>query len=85
MNAAKLIVLAGAALSAAVYLTKQATNGVRLGLAFFRRVEKVIVNVEAQLYPNGGTSLRDAVDKIQCHLGVVNDPPSPREATTTPN
>ena len=37
---------------------------------FFRRIDRVITNVEDQLYPNGGTSLRDAVSQIQDHLGI---------------
>ena len=37
---------------------------------FAHRMEKVVVNVEAQLYPNGGASLRDAVNRIQKHLGI---------------
>lgn len=47
---------------------------------FGHRLEKVVVNVEAQLYPNGGSSLRDAVNRqelavnrIERHLGIDAD------------
>jgi hypothetical protein len=44
-------------------------------IAFARRVEKVISSVESQLYPNGGSTLRDAVTSIQKELGI--DPQMP--------
>jgi hypothetical protein len=37
---------------------------------FFQRMERAITNVEEQLYPDGGHSLRDAVTQIQAHLGL---------------
>lgn len=48
-------------------------------LRFAKRLEKVMVNVEAQLYPNGGRSLRDAVDRIQESLGVLDHPTPSKE------
>lgn len=42
---------------------------------FGRRLERVMSNVEQQLYPNGGKSLRDAVNRIQRHLGIDDDSP----------
>lgn len=44
---------------------------------FFQRMERAISNVEEQLYPNGGHSLRDAVTQIQAHLGLAPMLPSP--------
>ena len=59
-------------------------NAVQALVDFGHRLEKVVVNVEAQLYPNGGASLRDSVNRqekasariertvadIQRHLGI---------------
>lgn len=42
------------------------------------RVEKVISNVEEQLYPDHGSSLRDAVTQIQEHLGIETQMPDQR-------
>jgi NhaP-type Na+/H+ or K+/H+ antiporter len=43
---------------------------------FARRLETVMTNVESQLYPNGGSTLRDAVSSIQKELGItVQVPP----------
>ena len=47
-------------------------KGIMSALAFFRRLDKVVTNVELQLYPNGGASLRDAVNRIQEQLGIDN-------------
>jgi len=44
---------------------------------FFQRMERAITNVEDQLYPNGGHSLRDAVSQIQAHLGLAPMLPDP--------
>lgn len=44
---------------------------------FFQRMERAITNVEEQLYPNGGHSLRDAVSQIQAHLGLAPMLPDP--------
>jgi len=46
-------------------------RGVKEAKDLFDRVEKAIQNVEAQLYPNGGASLRDAVDQIQRRLVII--------------
>ncbi len=45
-------------------------------IRFFQRMERAISNVEEQLYPNGGHSLRDAVSQIQAHLGLAPKLPS---------
>lgn len=74
MKPAQLVVLAAAACSALIYLTKQTVKGIRLALAFFRRIDRALTSVETQLYPNGGTSLRDAVNKLQEHFGIENEP-----------
>lgn len=39
-------------------------------VAFARRLDAVMSNVEQQLYPNSGSSLRDQVTAIQTHLGI---------------
>ena len=46
-------------------------RGIKEAKDLFDRVEKAIQNVEAQLYPNGGASLRDAVDQIQRRLVII--------------
>jgi hypothetical protein len=54
-------------------------RGLYLLYQFARRLERVMVNVESQLYPNGGSTLRDAVTSIQHKLEIephmpANDP-----------
>lgn len=49
---------------------------------FFQRIDKVVTNVENQLYPNGGSSLRDAVTQIQQHLGIDPRLPTLRDGDT---
>lgn len=66
------LTLTAAGLAAVGYLAHKVWGGVRAGLKFFRRIDKVIENVEKQLYPNGGSSLRDAVNRIQEHMGIEN-------------
>lgn len=57
---------------------------VRPVMRFAQRVEKVMHSVETQLYPNEGSSLRDAVSKIQVALGQIphlptGNPPHERQ------
>ena len=58
---------------------------VRPVIAFGQRLEHVMESVEEQLYPNHGTSLRDAVIRIEECLGIepvlpaVNPPESRRK------
>jgi len=72
------IILVAAGLTALLVvlrLIRKATlwvwRGVKEAKDLFDRVEKAIQNVEAQLYPNGGASLRDAVDQIQGRLATI--------------
>lgn len=65
------ICLAGAAVLAAL---RGIVKWIHKCVAFFQRIEKALINVEQQLYPNGGASLRDAVNRIQEQLGVQNIP-----------
>lgn len=56
---------------------------------FFQRVAHVMESVEEQLYPNHGTSLRDAVTAIQQHLGIetvlpAHNPPNDRREQNHP-
>jgi hypothetical protein len=69
------IVLVGAVLAAIAYIVATTWRWIRKIKGVFDRLEKVVTNVEAQLYPNGGHSLRDAVDRIQDHLGIIDLPP----------
>ena len=82
------LTLTSSALAALIYLVKQLVGGVLTLLSFFRRIDKALTNVETQLYPNGGSSLRDAVNKIQASLGIVNHPSEVQEdihkASTNP-
>ncbi len=80
----EVLVLVAAGLAALASIFHYARKAVRsvAGLVqtvidFGHRLEKVVVNVEAQLYPNGGSSLRDAVNRqeravnrIERHLGI---------------
>lgn len=66
------LVLIAAALAAIASIGHYTRKAVRTALAFFRRLDKALENVEKQLYPNGGASLRDAVNRIQDHLGIEN-------------
>lgn len=74
------IVLAGGAVLAAL---RGLVKWVRKCMAFFQRLEKALINVETQLYPNGGASLRDAVNRIQETLGVQNIPSQGKTADQT--
>ena len=65
-NLGERIVLAAAALGALLYLARMIYKAVK----FAQRIERVVVSVEEQLYPNGGSSLRDAVNNINHHLGI---------------
>ena len=70
-SAGERIVLAGAAVAALIYLARMTYKAIK----FAQRIERVVHSVEEQLYPNGGSSLRDAVNAIQNHLGIpVNQP-----------
>ena len=44
-------------------MVRAVTNAVQAVTDFGHRLEKVVLNVESQLYPNGGFNLRDAVDR----------------------
>lgn len=85
----EVLVLVAAGLAALVsiahYIRKAfraSAHAVQSVADFAHRLEKVVVNVEAQLYPNGGHSLRDAVNRversvadIQRHLSIDAEPP----------
>lgn len=70
-----LIVLAAAVLAALAYIARAAWKTYRGVVGFVERIDRALVAVEQQLYPNHGTSLRDAVDRLQEHLGIINTPP----------
>jgi len=70
------VVLFGAVLAAVLYVARQAWHAIRAAVQFFHRLERVMINVEQQLYPNGGSTLRDAVDRLQDAAGVENKPPT---------
>lgn len=79
----EVLVLAAAGLAAIVTIGRYVRKAVHALAEFVaavislaHRIEKVVVNVEAQLYPNGGSSLRDAVNRIERHLGI-SDPVEP--------
>jgi len=64
--------LVAAGITALATIGHYTRKGVQTALRFFRRLDKALENVEKQLYPNGGASLRDAVNRIQDHLGIEN-------------
>jgi|GEM_PF-6267067 len=66
----EVLVMIAAALAALSAIGHYTRKGIRIVMSFFRRIEKALTNVEKQLYPNGGASLRDAVNRIQEHLGI---------------
>lgn len=66
------LVLIAAGLAALTSIGHYTRKGVRTVVRFFKRLDKALENVEKQLYPNGGASLRDAVNRIQDHLGIEN-------------
>ncbi len=59
---------------------------IRPVIQFGRRLERVMTSVESQLYPNGGTTLRDAVTSIQRELGIEVTTPDhdPNHSKETP-
>ncbi len=76
------LVAAGlAALASILHYARKAcrsiANAVQAVTDFGHRMEKVVLAVEAQLFPNGGFSLRDsvnrqerAINRIERHLGI---------------
>ena len=74
-NASENIVLVSAAVAAVIYLARMVFKAVKFG----QRIEKAMRNVEEQLYPNGGSSLRDAVNNINHHLGIPVYQPANKE------
>lgn len=66
------LVLTAAGLTALVTIGHYIRKGVRIVLAFAHRLDRALENVEKQLYPNGGSSLRDAVNRIQERLDIPN-------------
>lgn len=76
-------ILVGAAVVAALGVIWRGL--VRPVIRFAKRIEKAVVNVEQQLYPNGGRSLRDAVDRLQEALGVSDPPGSSRDKPNHPH
>lgn len=65
------LVLIAAGLTAIATIGHYIRRAWKLIAGFVSRVEKALVNVESQLYPNGGSSLRDSVDRIERHLGIA--------------
>jgi len=68
----EVLVLIAAGLGAVATIGHYTRKGVQTVMKFFRRLDKALENVEKQLYPNGGASLRDAVNRIQDRLGIEN-------------
>ena len=66
------LVLIAAGLTALATIAHYIAKGVRSVMRFAHRLDKALENVEKQLYPNGGSSLRDAVNRIQAQLGIDN-------------
>ena len=77
--------MVAAALAALVSIGHYTIKGVRIVVQFFKRIELALENVEKQLYPNGGSSLRDAVNRLQERLGIENVTIDEHEDPTTPN
>lgn len=73
-NTAAFLVLLAAVLGALTVIVKFTVRWTRAIIRFGQRIEKALVNVEAQLYPNGGASLRDAVNRLQAAIGVQDIP-----------
>ena len=63
-----------ATLTAAGVIARFMVRWCRNAIHFFKRIEKALENVEHQLYPNSGASLRDAVNRIQQELGIIDIP-----------
>ena len=66
------LVLIAAALTALATIGHYIRKGVRSVMRFANRLEKAFLTVEKELLPNGGSSLRDAVNRIQAQLGIDN-------------
>ena len=66
------LVLTAAGLTALVTIGHYVRKGVHIVMAFAHRLDRALENVEKQLYPNGGSSLRDAVNRIQARLDIPN-------------
>lgn len=70
MNAAQWIITAGAVVAAVGVIWR---GTVRPVLRWGRRIEQAVTVVEQNMSNNGGSSLRDAVDRIEQRLLVVEN------------
>lgn len=59
------LVLFAAGLAALVSIGHYVRKAVTLAFRFFKRMDRALDNVERQLYPNGGKSLRDGFDRLE--------------------
>jgi hypothetical protein len=50
------------------YIVRPAWRAVANGIKTAARVEKAVVTIEAEFKPNGGSSLRDAVNRIEAKV-----------------
>jgi hypothetical protein len=50
------------------YIVRPAWHAVANGIKTAARVEKAVVTIEAEFKPNGGSSLRDAVNRIEAKV-----------------
>jgi len=69
------LVFASLVLGAVLYLVHKVRIGIVWFVSLLRRLDRAVEAVETQLYPNGGATLRDAVDRIQERLGIENVAP----------
>jgi len=72
-NTTGIVVTAAAVVAAILYLARVTIRGVQRCLGFFARMEKALQNVEAQLYSNGGSSLRDQTNRLEHGQRTMSD------------
>ena len=70
MTVAQWIITAGAVVAALGVIYRTLISPI---YKWMQRVEKALTHVESNMYNNGGSSLRDAVDRIEKRITVVED------------
>lgn len=80
MNAAQVIITLGGVVAALGVIWR---GTVRPVLRWGRRIEQAVTVVEQNMTNNGGSSLRDAIDRIEQRLVIVENAVGKKPASST--
>lgn len=70
MNAAQWIITAGGVVTAVGVIIKWVIRPI---ITWAMRLDKAISHVETHMVPNGGSSLRDAINRIESRVTRIED------------